>query len=147
MVVSPPPSNSRRAVAGRLVHPIGFGAMNLSFEKPPPRAQALEVLRAARAAGIDLFDTADVYAPDGGDPGHNERLIAEAFSGEVRPLVVTKGGVRRDGARWLHHGHPDYLRAEDLAWIYGDEYAAHLEKREPIAEFLAVIESRIKAFD
>ena len=41
--------------------------------------------------------------------------------------------------------HPDYLRPEDLAWIYGEEYETHLEKREPIADFLAIIESRIKA--
>jgi hypothetical protein len=63
----------------------------------------------------------------------------------VYALSVKKGADEFRYASIAEIHHPDYLCTEDLAWIYGDEYQAHLEKREPIAEFLAVIESRIKA--
>lgn len=63
----------------------------------------------------------------------------------VYALSVKKGADEFRYASIAEIHHPGYLRTEDLAWIYGDEYQAHLEKREPIAEFLAVIESRIRA--
>jgi len=63
----------------------------------------------------------------------------------VYSLSVKKGEAEFRYATIAEIHHPDYLSPDDLAWIYGEEYEAHLsEKRESIAEFLAVIESRIK---
>lgn len=63
----------------------------------------------------------------------------------VYALSVKKGDAEFRYASIAEIHHPGYLRPADLAWIYGDEYQAHLEKREPIAEFLSVIKSRITA--
>jgi aryl-alcohol dehydrogenase-like predicted oxidoreductase len=53
---------------------------------------ALAVLRAAREAGVDFLDTADVY----GD-GRSERLIGRVLAeGDWRPFVATKVGRWRD---------------------------------------------------
>jgi hypothetical protein len=65
----------------------------------------------------------------------------------VYALSVKKGDHEFRYASIAEIHHPEYLRPEDLAWIYGEEYETHLEKPAPIAEFLAVIESRIRAFD
>lgn len=72
-------------------------------------------------------------------------------SGKVRAAIhvyslsVKKGDAEFRYASIAEIHHPGYLSAGDLAWIYGDEYETHLEKREPITEFLGVIESRILA--
>jgi hypothetical protein len=76
------------------------------------------------------------------DPGGTGTIRAAIH---VYALSVKKGADEFRYASIAEIHHPDYLRAEDLAWIYDDEYRAHLEKRESIAEFLTVIESRIRA--
>ncbi|WP_293196481.1 aldo/keto reductase [Ottowia sp.] len=67
---------------------IGFGCMGLSGTYGPvERAQATAALHAALDAGIDFFDTADVY---GG--GENERLVGEALRPHrQRVVLATKG--------------------------------------------------------
>ncbi|HJL18764.1 MAG TPA: aldo/keto reductase [Sandaracinaceae bacterium LLY-WYZ-13_1] len=107
-----PGDHASRRLAGRAVFPVGFGAMNLSLPDAPSRREAIATVHAALDAGVDLVDTADVYAPDADAAGHNEALIAEALAGIAdRPLVATKGGVRRRGERWWHDGRPAHLRA------------------------------------
>jgi hypothetical protein len=64
----------------------------------------------------------------------------------VYSLSVKKGDAEFRYATIAEIHHPGYLCSEDLAWIYGEEYETHLEEREPITNFLAVIESRITAF-
>ena len=111
------------AIAGvpgkpRTVSRVGLGAMLLSIGDRPPREAAKAVLRRAIELGVTLVDTADVYALDQDDIGHNERLIAEtlhemglrAGDGETRILVATKGGRTRPGGRWEHDGRPERLR-------------------------------------
>ena len=90
-------------VAGWRVHPVAFGGMNLSIEGRPDRAAAIATIHAARDAGCQLFDTADVYGLPG-EPHHNEALMAEALGPGVH--IVAKGGVRRVEDRWEHHGRP-----------------------------------------
>jgi aryl-alcohol dehydrogenase-like predicted oxidoreductase len=52
------------------------------------RRQSVSILRAAADAGINCFDTADIYAQ-----GNSERLIAEAFrSHRDQVIYATKGG-------------------------------------------------------
>src|SRR5438034_106030 len=88
--------------------------MMISIQGRPPEEQGIRAIHAALDAGVTLIDTADVYCLDDKDIGHNERLIARALgngqrSGD-RPIVATKGGVRRPGGRWETDGRPEHLR-------------------------------------
>jgi aryl-alcohol dehydrogenase-like predicted oxidoreductase len=78
------------------VTPIGFGAMRLTgpnvFGPPPDRGEAVRVLRAAVALGVNHIDTAQFYGPD-----IVNELIREAlhpYPSEV--ILVSKVGARRD---------------------------------------------------
>lgn len=104
------PGTSRR------ISRLGLGAMQLSIAGRPSRELAKSVLRRAVEAGITLIDTADSYALDDSDIGHNERLIAETFSEmgldvQDGPVVVaTKGGLRRPDGAWTRDARPEHLR-------------------------------------
>jgi len=98
----------------------GYGAMQLSgdgiFGPPRDRYEALRVLRAAAAAGVDHIDTAQFYGA-----GTVNELIREALHPYPDDLaIVSKVGVRRDSgsavlrpaeARELRQGIEDNLRA------------------------------------
>jgi aryl-alcohol dehydrogenase-like predicted oxidoreductase len=104
------------AAVGRVsVGAIGLGAMPLSSKRDrPSREDALATVHAALDAGVTLIDTADAYAWDESEFGHNESLVAEALaaygSGAAEVLVATKGGHTREGAEWGLDGSPSYLR-------------------------------------
>lgn len=68
---------------------------------------------AALDAGVELIDTADCYAIDDEDRGHNERLIRSVLTerSETRVTVATKGGLTRRGGRWNENGTPRHLPA------------------------------------
>jgi aryl-alcohol dehydrogenase-like predicted oxidoreductase/histidinol phosphatase-like enzyme len=95
--------------------------MRLSTVEPRDDLRAAAVLDAALAAGVTLVDTADVYARDDTDLGHNERLIAAALARRAAdppgaPItVVTKGGLVRDGARWRADGRATHVIAAAVA--------------------------------
>ncbi len=81
--------------AGRTVHRMGYGAMQLAgpgvFGPPRDHQAALAVLRAAVAAGINHIDTSDFYGPH-----VTNQLIREALHPYPENLViVTKIGARR----------------------------------------------------
>ena len=87
---------------------LGLGCMRLSIEADRDEAGAIAVLQAAFDAGITLLDTANAYAWDDSERGHNERLIARAlatWTGD-RSLIrlATKGGFRRPDGRWEPDG-------------------------------------------
>lgn len=84
--------------------------MRLSTDAGRDDARALAVLGAALDAGVDLLDTADAYALDAGDAGHNEHLIARAIAGR-RVTVVTKGGLVRPDGAWVPNGRAKHLAA------------------------------------
>ena len=105
----------QRSIGDRTVSAIGLGAMPMSVDERPPRAQAIAAVHAALDAGITLIDTADAYCHDADDVGHNEQLVTEALAswGGDRDgvLVATKGGhVRGGDGSWSVNGRPDYLR-------------------------------------
>ena len=85
----------------RTVHRVGYGAMQLAgpgvFGPPKDRAQALAVLKAAAAAGVDHIDTSDFYGPH-----ITNQLIREALHPYPKALtIVTKvGAVRGTDASW-----------------------------------------------
>lgn len=97
---------------GIALFPIGLGAMNLSMGARPSEAAAIAVIHAALDAGVNLFDTANVYCASDSEIGHNERLIAKAFKSanwSHSVVVASKGGVNRPLRKV--DGRPDFLRA------------------------------------
>lgn len=93
---------------------VGFGGMALSFEERPSERDAIALIHAVLERGVTLIDTADIYAPDERDVGHNERLVAKALR-EWRPsrdrvVIATKGGYTRQGGQLVPSGRPDHLR-------------------------------------
>jgi aryl-alcohol dehydrogenase-like predicted oxidoreductase/adenylate kinase family enzyme len=93
---------------------IGLGCMRLSTSRDRNDERGVAVIRVALDAGITLLDTADSYARDEADRGHNERLIARAITewgGDRSQLTIaTKGGLRRPGSEWVPDGRAKHLR-------------------------------------
>lgn len=105
----------KRALGDTRIFPIGLGCMPMSSQAAlAHRARSIETIHAALDAGVQLLDTANVYAPSAEEFGHNESLVAEAlssYSGPV-PLVATKGGITREpGEVWGRRGDADALIA------------------------------------
>ena len=104
--------NSGKFTLGdRIVKRLGYGAMQLAgagvFGPPKDRAEAIAVLRAAVASGVNHIDTSDFYGPH-----ITNQIIREALHPYPDDLViVTKIGARRDetGA-WLPATSPKELR-------------------------------------
>ncbi len=62
-------------------------------------AHATSLVKAALDAGITLFDTADIYGPDNGEPfGASEALLGRVFAADPglrgQMVLATKGGIR-----------------------------------------------------
>jgi aryl-alcohol dehydrogenase-like predicted oxidoreductase len=89
------------ALGDRTVNRMGYGAMQLAgrgvFGPPKDRDEALAVLRAAIAAGVNHIDTSDFYGPH-----VTNQIIREALHPYPDGLViVTKlGAVRGEDASW-----------------------------------------------
>jgi len=110
------------------VNRLGYGAMQLAgdnvFGPPRDRDEALRVLRAAVASGIDHIDTAQYYGP-----GVVNELIREALYPYPSDLaIVSKVAARRDDrGAVLPYDDPDQLRAgieENLTTLGVDRLAA-----------------------
>lgn len=108
---------AKRSIGQFSVFPIGLGAMPFSMgaNVKPPRQQAIETVHAALASGVELIDTADIYAPSWNEMGHNELIVAEALRSYADDksgvVVATKGGITRgEGESWGRNGSADYLR-------------------------------------
>ena len=101
-----------RMLGGAEVFPIGLGAMPMSLAGRPPEERSIRTIHAALDAGVNLIDTADAYAVDEDDVGHNERLVAEALRGRRDGVIVaTKAGHTRPGGAWELDGRPEHIRA------------------------------------
>ncbi len=105
----------QRRIGDLTVSAIGLGAMPLSTKTDrPSREDAVATVHAALDAGVTLVDTADAYARDESEFGHNEELVAAAlasYGGDTSGvLVATKGGHTRRGSDWELDGSPGYLR-------------------------------------
>src|SRR3712207_8303393 len=98
-------------------------------EDRPSPADAEKVVHAALDAGVTLVDTADAYARDESEFGHNESLVASALRSYGRTddvLVATKGGHTRRGTAWELDGSPDYLRRACEASLRRDRKSTRL---------------------
>jgi aryl-alcohol dehydrogenase-like predicted oxidoreductase len=98
-------------LAGRPVHRVGYGAMQLAgpgaFGPPKDRGAAIALLREAVASGVNHIDTSDFYGPH-----ITNQLIREALHPYPDDLViVTKVGARRgeDGS-WLPALEPEDIK-------------------------------------
>jgi aryl-alcohol dehydrogenase-like predicted oxidoreductase len=76
--------------SGLAVSEVGFGAWGIGGNKggavaygPTDEAQSLDALAAAYDAGINFYDTADLYGN-----GESERLIGKAFAGRRDKVVI-----------------------------------------------------------
>jgi aryl-alcohol dehydrogenase-like predicted oxidoreductase len=100
------------ALGDRRVKRMGYGAMQLAgpgvFGPPKDRAQAIQVLREAVAAGVDHIDTSDYYGPH-----VTNQIICEALHPYPANLtIVTKvGAVRGADASWNPAQSPAELTA------------------------------------
>lgn len=97
-----------RTIAGREVHPIGFGCMNLShgYGDRPPQERAIEILHKAIDLGINHFDTAALYGF-----GHNEALVGSSLKPfRDRVLLTSKCGLHGVDGRRVIDGRPQSLR-------------------------------------
>ncbi len=128
------------------VRRMGFGAMRLCgpgvMGPPADPSSALEVLRHAVRAGVQLIDTADAYGPH-----VNEEQIAAALHPYPDDLVIaTKGGSTRPDGRWERDGRPEHLEAacegslRRLRLDCIDLYQLHApDPRVPFAESLGAL--------
>jgi pyridoxine 4-dehydrogenase len=104
--------NESVLLAGRPVHRMGFGAMQLPgpgvFGPPKDRDSALRVLRRTREAGVNHIDTAQFYGPDVAN-----ELIREALFPYPDELVIVSkvGAARDDQGQWHGAQQPEQLRA------------------------------------
>lgn len=102
------PNLPQRRIGSWQVSAVGLGCLPLSNpEMQTHREQGIATIHRALDVGITLFDTANIYAPRWDSVGHNEELLAQAFSlytGDAdisRVLVATKGGITRsEGEVW-----------------------------------------------
>jgi len=86
-----------RVIAGRELHPVGLGCMNISWAYgiPPSRDDAVKLLNRALDLGYDHLDTARIYGA-----GKNEELIGEALKGRRKEFfLASKCGIVVDGPR------------------------------------------------
>lgn len=94
----------------RQINRLGYGGMQLTgtgvWGDAPDRANAIKVLQAAVAGGVDFLDTADAYGPH-----TNEVLFHDALKDEYdRIVIATKGGLTRTGPdQWVPNGDPEYI--------------------------------------
>ena len=112
-----------------------YGALDL--------AQTREIVHAALDAGINLFDTADVYAAGG-----SERFLGEILRGHRRQVVIaTKWGSGIEHGHAIAWGSRAYIRQaieaslQRLQTDYIDLYQLHWpDPRTPIAETIDALD-------
>lgn len=123
------------------VSALGFGCMGLSgIYGSCDDQQSLQLIAEVRAAGVNFFDTADVY----GD-GHNEELLGRALRNDRSQVVVASkfglSGMSRQGQPLPVNGRPDYVRQaceaslRRLQFDYLDLYYLHrVDPQVPIED-------------
>ena len=133
-----------RKVGSLPVTVVGIGCNNFGSRIDEKRSH--EVVNAALDAGINFFDTADMYAN-----GKSEELLGQALGRRRSDVIIaTKFGQVMEG-----HGRgarPEYIRKAFQASLrrlntdYIDLYQLHLPDPDvPIAETLGALDKLVKA--
>ncbi|ANY19311.1 General stress protein 69 [Tsuneonella dongtanensis] len=140
-----------RALAGRMVAPIGLGCMNLSwaYGDPPPHDEKVRLLERAIELGYDHLDTSNIYGL-----GRNESLIGEALADRRGDyLLASKTGivVKDGGARGIDCSPQAMARSidESLARLKTDHidlfYMHRLDRTVPIPDMVGALARAIEA--
>lgn len=124
---------------------VGLGCNN--FGRRIDYDQTVAVIDAALDAGINLFDTADVY----GVNGASEEFIGRAIKGRRDQVIIaTKFGNNMEGQG--KGAHPDYIRKAAEASLRRldveviDLYQIHVPDPEvPMADTLGALDELVKA--
>jgi aryl-alcohol dehydrogenase-like predicted oxidoreductase len=143
----------RRQLGTTTVAAIGLGCMGMSeFYGPTDEQQSLDTLHAALDAGVDFFDTADIYGR-----GRNEELLGRFLRGpgvRERVVLATKFGIVRtpSGARGGIDNSSAYLRAcceaslKRLGIETIDLYYCHRRNTDtPVEEMVGVMAELVRA--
>lgn len=126
--------------SGPRVSALGLGCMGMSeFYGGHDDAASLATLEAAFEAGVDFWDTADMYGPF-----TNEMLVGQALRGRREQVILaTKFGIERgpDPAQRRINGRPEYVHQacnaslKRLGTDYIDVYYLHrIDPAVPIEE-------------
>lgn len=95
-----------------LTQVVAAGCAGFSLAGARDDDAAVRTIRAARDAGIRIFETARAYATVD-DATHNERLVARALAGDDDVVIMTKGGhFRRSELEWGVDNSPERLRRD-----------------------------------
>ena len=100
---------------GQYVHPIGYGAMALSYPGRPETKESLSLLEGLIRKGPIYVDSANVYCQHENELGHNERLIANLLSRSPELAqniyIGTKGGLTLRDKTFHIDASPKQLRS------------------------------------
>jgi len=133
-----------RRIGSLEVTVVGLGCNNFGWKLDEEDSAA--VLNAALDAGINFFDTADIYGAT-----KSEEFVGRALASRRNDVVIaTKFGMKVDDAR--QGAHPDYVRraAEDSLRRLGidhiDLYQLHQpDPSVPIADTLGALDDLVRA--
>ena len=114
------------------------------FGEQTPRKDALRIIGAARGAGVNFIDTADVYAG-----GESERIIGAALAGDREGWVVAtkvgaanggRGGLSRPHITQAIEGSRQRLRMDcvDICYLHQPDPSTEIEETlETLGELIA----------
>ena len=132
--------------SGLKVAPLWLGTM--MFGDQTPEADAADIVAAARDAGVNGIDTADVYAK-----GESERVVGRLIARDrERWVLATKAGIpvneepndRGASRRWLRRAVEASLARLGTDWI--DVYYLHRDDATtPLEETLAAMAGLIES--
>jgi len=134
-----------RRIGSLTVSTVGLGCNN--FGMTIDERRSADVVHAALDAGINFFDTADIYGST-----RSEEFLGKALAGRRNQAVIaTKFGMRVDASR-QGGARPDYIRQsvegslKRLGTDRIDLYQLHTpDAKVPIAETLAALQGLVKA--
>lgn len=139
-----------RTIAGKSVHPIGLGCMNLSwaYGPGPSREDCVKLLNRALDIGYNHLDTANIY---GG--GKNEELLAEAVMKRRNEFfLASKTGILIEGPRRGVDCSPESISASldgSLARLGTDHidlfYMHRFDPKVPIADSVGAMVRAMEA--
>jgi len=139
-----------RTIAGKQLHPVGLGCMNVSwaYGTPPAHEDCVALLNQALDLGYDHLDTARIYGA-----GKNEALIGEALKGRRDEFfLASKCGIVVEGPKRGVDCSPEAIRTaidkslELLGTDHIDLYYMHrFDPKVPIADSVGEFARAIEA--